>query len=108
MRFLALAAAVLALIAGLALGRLWLALAGGALTALGAFDLLQRRHSILRNYPIIGHARFVLESIRPELQQYFIERNFDGRPFDRDTRTLDLSSARRASRTSRPSAPSAT
>ena len=45
MRFLALAAAVLALIAGLALGRLWLALAGGALTALGAFDLLQRRHA---------------------------------------------------------------
>jgi glutamate synthase domain-containing protein 2 len=48
---------------------------------------LQCRHSILRNYPILGHVRFMLETVRPELQQYFIERNYDGRPFDRDTRT---------------------
>jgi glutamate synthase domain-containing protein 2 len=86
MRFVPLAAAVLALLAGILLGWPWLAAIGGALAALGAYDLLQRRHSILRNYPIIGHGRFLLESIRPELQQYFIERNFDGRPFDRDTR----------------------
>src|SRR6201996_7382091 len=58
-----------------------------AITALGVFDLVQRRHSILRNYPIVGHARFMFEAIRPELQQYFIERNTDGRPYDRDTRT---------------------
>jgi glutamate synthase domain-containing protein 2 len=51
-------------------------------------DVLQRRHSVLRNYPVVGHLRFVLERIRPELQQYFIERNFDGRPFDRDVRTV--------------------
>ncbi|MEU9015605.1 FMN-binding glutamate synthase family protein [Streptomyces sp. NPDC048479] len=55
---------------------------------LGTWDLLQRRHSVLRNYPVIGHARFLLERIRPELQQYFIERNFDGRPFDRDVRSI--------------------
>ncbi|MEU0061673.1 FMN-binding glutamate synthase family protein, partial [Streptomyces sp. NPDC006334] len=55
---------------------------------LGAADLLQRRHSVLRNYPVLGHARYLLERIRPELQQYFIERNFDGRPFDRDVRTI--------------------
>lgn len=59
-----------------------------ALGVLGVADLTQRRHSVLRNYPVIGHLRFVLESLRPELQQYFIERNFDGRPFDRDVRTL--------------------
>ncbi|HEY5188181.1 MAG TPA: glutamate synthase-related protein, partial [Solirubrobacteraceae bacterium] len=47
-------------------------------------DVIQRRHSILRNCPILGHVRFMLEAIRPELQQYFIERNFDGRPFDRE------------------------
>ena len=58
-----------------------------ALAAVGIHDLIQRRHSILRNYPILGHARFILEAIRPELQQYFIERNYDGRPYDRDTRT---------------------
>ena len=37
--------------------------------------------------PLLGHARFALEALRPELQQYFIERNTDGRPYDRDTRT---------------------
>ncbi len=59
-----------------------------ALALLGVWDLLQRRHSILRNYPVVGHARFLLEAIRPELQQYFVERNFDGRPFDRDVRSI--------------------
>ncbi|MAU80272.1 MAG: FMN-binding glutamate synthase family protein [Gordonia sp.] len=60
----------------------------GALAALGVYDLVQRRHSVLRNYPVVGHLRFLLESVRPELQQYFIERNVDGRPFDRDVRSL--------------------
>jgi glutamate synthase domain-containing protein 2 len=57
------------------------------LLAVGIHDLVQKKHSILRNYPVLGHLRFLLESIRPELQQYFIERNFDGRPYDRDTRS---------------------
>ncbi|MGC4111741.1 MAG: FMN-binding glutamate synthase family protein [Nocardioides sp.] len=57
------------------------------LLVVGVYDVVQRRHSVLRNYPIVGHLRFLLESIRPELQQYFIERNWDGRPFDRDTRS---------------------
>jgi glutamate synthase domain-containing protein 2 len=56
--------------------------------AVGVFDLVQSRHSVLRNYPVLGHARFILESLRPELQQYFIERNFDGRPYDRDVRSI--------------------
>ncbi|MCF3961896.1 FMN-binding glutamate synthase family protein [Streptomyces fuscigenes] len=58
------------------------------LGALGIHDLLQRGHAVLRNYPILGRARFLMESLRPELQQYFVERNFDGRPFDRDTRSI--------------------
>src|SRR5690349_24628730 len=58
-----------------------------ALLALAVHDLVQRKHSILRNYPVIGHLRFLMEEIRPELQQYFIEPNYDGRPFDRDTRS---------------------
>ena len=57
------------------------------LLLVGIYDLVQKKHSILRNYPVLGHMRFLLEGIRPELQQYFIERNFDGRPFDRDTRS---------------------
>jgi len=59
-----------------------------ALLVLALADVTQKRHSILRNYPVLGHLRFALEYIRPELQQYFIERNYDGRPFDRDTRSL--------------------
>ncbi|GAB2767316.1 FMN-binding glutamate synthase family protein [Nocardioides salsibiostraticola] len=55
--------------------------------AVAIFDLKQTEHAILRNYPVIGHLRFLMESIRPELQQYFIERNFDGTPFDRNTRS---------------------
>ena len=66
----------------------WVLLALIVLLALvGVHDLVQKKHSILRNYPVLGHLRFLLEAIRPELQQYFIERNYDGRPFDRDTRT---------------------
>ena len=94
MRFVALAVSatvcVLAAIAAVTVGGagfIVVAVIFGALAAVGIHDLLQRRHSILRNYPILGHARFALEAIRPELQQYFIERNYDGRPFDRDTRT---------------------
>lgn len=58
------------------------------LFGLAIYDSLQTKHAILRNYPVLGRMRFLLESIRPEIQQYFIERNFDGRPFDRDTRSL--------------------
>src|SRR6201985_2658727 len=67
----------------------WIVLAPvfGAVALLGVLALAQRRHSILRNYPLLGHMRFLLEKVRPELQQYFIERNYDGRPYDRDTRT---------------------
>lgn len=67
----------------------WVAVAiFAALLILAIADATQKRHSILRNYPVIGHLRYAFEYIRPELQQYFIERNFDGRPFDRDTRSL--------------------
>lgn len=60
----------------------------GALLAVAIFDVVQKKHSILRNYPVLGHMRYALEYIRPELQQYFIERNYDGRPYDRDTRSI--------------------
>lgn len=58
------------------------------LDLVAVYDLLQKKHSILRNYPVLGHLRYMGETIRPEMQQYFIERNFDGAPFDRDTRTV--------------------
>lgn len=58
------------------------------LAALGTWDLLQTRHAILRAYPILGHVRFLMEFIRPEIQQYFIESSTDGRPFDREIRDM--------------------
>ena len=58
------------------------------LLALAMHDVGQRRHAVLRNYPVVGHLRYLLERIRPEMQQYFVERNFDGRPYDRDTRSI--------------------
>lgn len=58
------------------------------LAVVGAYDLMQKRHSVLRNYPVVGHIRFLMEYIRPELQQYFVERNFDGRPYDRSVRSI--------------------
>jgi glutamate synthase domain-containing protein 2 len=60
----------------------------GGLSALGAHDLLQTRHSILRSYPIAGRLRFILEEIRPAIRQYFFEDDKDGRPFSRDKRAV--------------------
>ncbi|GAB3486787.1 FMN-binding glutamate synthase family protein [Flexivirga sp.] len=60
----------------------------GSIVGLAMRDLAQRQHAVLRNYPVVGHLRYLLEDIRPEIQQYFIERNWDGRPFDRDTRSI--------------------
>lgn len=59
-----------------------------ALAALGVWDLFQTRHSVMRNYPIVAHMRWFFEDIRPEIQQYFVESDLDGRPFDRDARAL--------------------
>ena len=60
--------------------------AAAALGAVAAHDLAQRRHAILRNYPVIGHARFWLERIGPELRQYIVAGNDEERPFSRDQR----------------------
>ena len=58
------------------------------LVGLGIYDLRQPKRSILRNYPIIGHLRFLLEYIRPEIRQYFIEGDNDAMPFSRSQRSL--------------------
>jgi len=51
-------------------------------------DVLQSKHAVIRNYPLIGHLRYLLESIRPELRQYFFESDLDGRPFNRRQRSI--------------------
>ncbi|MES2582357.1 MAG: FMN-binding glutamate synthase family protein [Pseudomonadota bacterium] len=59
-----------------------------ALVAIGVYDLRQTKRSILRNYPIIGHLRFTMEFIRPEIRQYFIESDTEANPFSRAQRSL--------------------
>ena len=60
----------------------------GGLTLWGFRDLLQTKHSILRNYPLAAQLRFLLEEIRPEMRQYFFEGDKDGMPFSRDKRAI--------------------
>jgi glutamate synthase domain-containing protein 2 len=59
-----------------------------AFVLLGVNDLLQTKHAILRNYPIAAHLRFLLESIRPEMRQYFFEDEKHSMPFPRDKRAI--------------------
>jgi glutamate synthase domain-containing protein 2 len=74
---------------GLATGRgLWWVLVCSALALIGLRDVLQTRHAILRNYPIVGHLRFLLEFFRPEVRQYFIESDTEAQPFSRQQRSL--------------------
>ncbi|WP_192350100.1 FMN-binding glutamate synthase family protein [Algoriphagus sp. Y33] len=58
------------------------------LFAIGLYDVNQKTHAILRNFPVVGHFRYLLEKISPEIQQYFIETNTDGSPFSRNIRSL--------------------
>lgn len=56
--------------------------------ALGFHDMFQRKHAILRNFPLIGHGRYLLEAIRPEIMQYFVETDTEGRPINRIHRSM--------------------
>ena len=67
---------------------LWLEVIFVPLALLGLWDVRQKRHSILRNYPVTGHMRFLLEGMGPELHQYVVESDQDGRPFNRDMRSV--------------------
>ena len=69
----------------------------GFLTSVGIHDYLQTKHAILRNYPILGHMRFLMEFIRPEIRQYFIESDNDKLPFSREQRTLVYSRSKAVS-----------
>jgi len=76
-------------------GWLWLVVIVVAiLAAVASHDLLQRRHAILRNFPIIGHFRYILESVGPELRQYIVTDNRQERPFDRNQRRWIYTSAK--------------
>jgi glutamate synthase domain-containing protein 2 len=65
-----------------------IAVIAAALSLVGLRDLLQRRHSIQRNYPVIGHIRWMVELIRPEIRQYLMEADEEATPFSRAQRSL--------------------
>ena len=68
---------------------LWvLSLLTGSLSLLGIYDLLQTRHAVRRNYPILGNVRYLVESVRPEIRQYLIESDNEQLPFSRTQRSL--------------------
>lgn len=98
-------AAFLACLTGLILGLLlgmpvgWSLLGAvffGGLTAVGIRDLTQTFSAVRHNYPIIGHLRFALEKIRPEIRQYFIESDTEATPFSRSQRSLIYARAKGA------------
>ncbi|MCB9765664.1 MAG: FMN-binding glutamate synthase family protein [Alphaproteobacteria bacterium] len=58
------------------------------IVVLGFYDMAQPQHAIRRNFPVIGNLRYILESVRPEMHQYFIETDTDGTPFSREQRSV--------------------
>lgn len=68
---------------------------GILLTAVIIYDLVQKNHAILRNFPILGHFRYLFESIGPELRQYIVTSNDEERPFSRDQRRWIYASSKK-------------
>lgn len=92
-RYVAMAIAVVLFVASLASVLLfnsgwWLLLVSGTLTLLGIMDMRQKNHALLRNYPILAHFRYLFESVRPEIRQYFLEEDAAAHPFSRNQRSL--------------------
>ena len=95
--------AIFAVFAALAIGAVtyfpklqWIIFfAASALTLIGICDLVQSRHAIWRNYPIIGHLRFLFEKIGTKMRQYLFESDPDGRPFPRERRAIVYQHAKR-------------
>ena len=67
---------------------LWAYALVGPIVLLGIWDMLQTKHSLLRLYPVLGHFRYLLESVRGEIQQYFVESDIDEMPIAREYRSL--------------------
>jgi len=75
---------------------LWaFALVVASLLLVALYDLTQKRHAVMRNFPVIGHLRYILETFGPELRQYIVTGNDEERPFSRDQRRWIYASAKR-------------
>src|SRR5262245_26526178 len=74
----------------------WMIVGAAALAAWILYDVFQTRHAILRNFPIVGHFRYWLEAVGPELRQYIVTGNDEERPFSRDQRRWVYASSKKA------------
>src|SRR5262250_1116231 len=75
---------------------LWVLVAIGAILVVVAIhDLTQKKHAILRNFPVVGHIRYILEMFGPELRQYIVTGNDEERPFSRDQRRWVYASSKK-------------
>ncbi len=74
---------------------IWLGLLAAALAALAVYDLVQRKHALLRNFPVVGHLRYLFEALGPPLRQYVVADNDEERPFNRDQRRWIYASSKR-------------
>lgn len=68
----------------------------GPVIIIGYYDAFQKKQSIKRNFPVIGHFRYILEEMRPEIMQYFVETDTEGRPINRIFRSLIYQRAKKA------------
>jgi glutamate synthase domain-containing protein 2 len=73
----------------------WVATGIVAVVLIGIYDVCQKKHAILRNFPVVGHFRYLLETIGPELRQYIVADNNEERPFSRDRRSWVYASAKK-------------
>jgi len=88
----------LALIIGLGYFYPWawlLMILAAPLIIIGLVDLTQKKHAIMRNYPIVGRLRYLMEDIRPKIYQYFVESDIDGSPVNRVDRSTIYQRAKR-------------
>lgn len=69
------------------------------LILVGIYDLIQTKHTVTRNFPIVGHFRFIFELIAPEIHQYFVESDIDGKPIDRNHRAYVYQRAKQQKQT---------
>lgn len=78
---------------------LWTLILFGPIILIGYIDIFQTKHSLKRNYPVMAHFRYLLEEFRPEIMQYFIENDTEGKPINRLFRSLIYQRAKRVSDT---------
>ncbi|MBL4592491.1 MAG: FMN-binding glutamate synthase family protein [Flavobacteriales bacterium] len=88
-----------AIIAQYYLPVLWSLIVIAPIVLIGYVDIFQKKHTIKKNFPVVGHFRYMLEAIRPEIMQYFVETDTQGRPINRQFRSLIYQRAKKVNDT---------